>query len=113
MSLKTEIIKDMVVIENDIGTPSFTFGTSSYSFIPSITEFKRELDTGGYKLIKMMTASVRKLNINGTTIFSTYPTAQDVITYTMDGLRYRIESIKHDPTGAYFRLIAQSDTKGL
>jgi len=113
MSLLTEIVADLVTIESDLGSPVFTYSSSNYNFIPSISEFKRELDTGGYKIIKLLTATVRKLDTSGNNIFTVYPTAQQTFVYSMDSTKYRIESVKHDPTGAYFRMIATSDTRGI
>lgn len=99
-------------MEKELGYPTFTFNGNTYNFIPSISEFRRELDTGGYKIVKVLTASVRKLTSTGTNIFTTLPTAQNIIYYTLDQQKYRIESVKADPTGAYFRIIANSDIKG-
>lgn len=109
---------DLQVIENDLGNPTFIFNGNSYNFIPSISEFQRELDTGGYKIVKLLTASVRKFTYNTKTkvytpIFTTIPSAQNIITYSLDGTNYRIESIKHDPTNSYFRITAASTTKGI
>ena len=117
-TLKQEIIKDLVVIENDLGQPTFTWNSGSYKLIPSISDFSRELDTGGFSREKMLTATVRKFNPDGSSTFSdnVYPKPQQKITYNDGndgGTSYRIESTKHSPEGAYFRLIAVATTKGL
>lgn len=112
-TLRDEIVKDLIVIETDLGSPTFTWKSTNYIFTPSVAEFRRELETGGYSVEKMLTSTVRKLTSASVAIFTTYPTPQDLIIYNIDNEQYRIESIKHDPTGAYFRLIATSNTKGI
>lgn len=118
MSLKTEIIADLVKIENDLGNPVFTWNGQTYPLIPSISDFQRALDTGGYKNDKMLTATIRKYNTDGSNVFSgsIYPTSQQKLIYidgNDGGTAYRIEHIKHDPTGAYMRVIAVTSTAGL
>jgi len=118
MSLRSEIVTDLQVIESDLSNPTFTWSGSSYNFIPSISEFKRDLETGGFQIVKLLTATVRKYDVDEDDVFtglfqSGYPTAQNIITYSLDGTNYRIESVKHDPTNSYFRIIAHSTTKGL
>jgi hypothetical protein len=119
MSLQHEIISDLQVMEHDLGFPTFTWNGGTYKFIPSITDFNRELETGGFALVKLMTATVRKFDINEDESLNPifpggYPQPQrSIIQYSIDGLFYRVESIKHDPTNAYFRLIAHSTTKGI
>lgn len=116
-TLRTEIIGDLIKIEQDLGTPTFTWNGNTYNLIPSISEFTRELDTGGYKYEKMLTATVRKYNTSLVTLFSgsVYPTAQQKIVYNdgNTGTAFRIESIKHDPTNSYMRMICTSAVKGL
>ena len=117
MSLRSEIRTDLQVLENDLGNPSFLWQGNSYVFIPSITDFSRELETGGFKLVRLMTATVRTYTVdqdNFTPVFASgLPTAQQKITYNLDGTTYRIESVKLDPTNSYFRLTAHSTTFGL
>lgn len=101
------------MIEDELNNPSFYWKGDNYSFIPSIAEFDRSLEDGGFSTNQLMTATVRKLNADGSTIFSPYPTAQETIIYNMDGSTWRIESIRHDATGAYFRLTAVSTVRGI
>jgi len=115
--LRTTITSDLIQIESDLGNPTFTWNSGSYPFIPSVSDFTRELDTGGYKYEKMLTATIRKYNADGSSVFSgsIYPSPQQKIIYTDGndgGLAYRIETIKHSPEGAYMHLIAASSTKG-
>jgi len=114
-SLRQNIIEDTKVTEYDLGNPSFTWDGNSYIFIPSITEFKRELDTGGFQIDKLLTATVRMFDFQDgdyTPIFPLgLPSPQQKIIYSIDGLTYRIVSIKRDPTNAYFRMTAHCDTK--
>jgi hypothetical protein len=113
MAIKNDITNDLLTIESELGSPFFTWKTNNYYFTPSIAEFRRELETGGYSVEKLLTATVRKLNASGSSVFTSYPTAQDLIIYNVDSETYRIQSVKHDPTGAYFRLIAVSNTRGV
>lgn len=116
-TLRTEITSDLLKIEADLGNPSFTWNSSSYGFIPSVSDFTRELDTGGFKYEKLLTATIRKYTSTGATTFSgsAYPKPQQKITYDdgNEGVSYRIESIKHSPEGAYMRMTCVSITKGL
>lgn len=113
MALQADIIADLITIEGELGNPTFTWKTGTYNFIPSISEFNRELEDGGFSTNQMMTATVRKLTSSGTNVFTTLPTAQEIITYNMDGSTFRIESIRQDSTGAYFRLTAVSTVRGI
>lgn len=116
MSLQTTIIKDLKDIESDLGCPTFTWQGNTYNFIPSITDYQRELETGGYQMVKLITATVRKYEIddfdNITALFPTMPIPQQIITYNLDNTNFRIESVKVDPTNSYFRLIGHSTTRG-
>lgn len=111
--LRDEIVADLLTIESELGSPTFTWKGGTYSFIPSISEFDRELETGGFSTNQMLTATVRKLTASGSNVFITSPTAQDTIIYNMDGTTFRIESIRHDATGAYFRIVAVSAVRGI
>lgn len=112
-TLRDEIIADLITIESELGSPTFTWKGGTYNFIPSISEFDRELETGGFSTNQMLTATVRKLTASGSAIFNPAPTAQEIITYNMDGSLFRIESIRHDATGAYFRIVAVSTVRGI
>lgn len=118
MSLRQEILNDLVAIEEDLGEPTFTWNNNSYNLIPSITDFRRDLDTGGFQLARLMTATIRAYYVDEFDIIQPLfgnglPQPQNIITYNLDGSRYRIESLKIDPTNSYFRLIAHSTSKGL
>jgi hypothetical protein len=120
MSLQYEICSDLQVMECDLKNPTFLWNGVSYNFVPSITSFNRDLDKGGFNMVRLMTATVRKYDLGYKAyelvpLFTNgYPQSQiDKIVYSIDGLSYRIESFKEDPTGAYFRLIAHSTTRGI
>jgi hypothetical protein len=121
MSLKLEQLKGLKFIELEKGTPSFTWQGNTYPFNPSITDFNRQLETGGFQLIKLMTATVRKFDVSNEDesliplFTSGYPSPQQIIVYSdVNGqsINYRIESIKQSSVGAYFRIIAHSTSKG-
>lgn len=112
--LQTNIVQDLLYIETDLGSPKFNFQGVNYPFIPSITSFTRELESGGYYVAKLLSATVRILNCDGSNQFpGALPTAQQTITYSVDSQAYRIESIKIDPTNSHFRLVAVSKNRGI
>lgn len=112
-TLRDDIVNDLIIIEGELGNPTFTWKNGTYNFIPSISEFDRELEDGGFSTNQLMTATVRKYTASGSAIFTVSPTAQETITYNMDGSTFRIQSIKHDATGAYLRIIAVSTVRGI
>jgi len=117
MSLRNDIVTDLQTIEADLDNPTFEWQGNSYNFIPSITMFNRELELGGYQIVKLLTATVRLFDYSEgdyTAIFSNgMPSPQQIIYYPLDNSNYRIESIKIDPTNSYMRMICHSTTKGL
>lgn len=118
-SRRIEILTDLVEAENDLGNPSFIWKNNSYLFIPSISEFNRNLETGGFQIVKLLTATVRKFTVdesgNFIPIFAggVFPTSQEKFIYSLDGSNYRIESIKHEVTNAFFRITAVSTSRGI
>jgi len=101
-------------IEKDMGCPYFTFNATNYTFIPSVAEFKKDLDTGGFEQVRLLTGTVRLFNLNETPVFaSTMPLPQNKITYSVDGKTYRIESLNTDPTQSYIRFIAAFEYRGI
>lgn len=110
-TLKQEIITGIQFQENDLENPVFTWQGNDYACVPSVNEFKRTLDTGGFVIDKLLTMVVRLLDENGNAIFDTLPTAQQIITY--NNQQFRIENTKTHPTGAYLRIMAMGVTRGL
>jgi hypothetical protein len=117
MILRETKIKGLKFAEERCENPSFTWNGGVYNFKPSITDFNRSLETGGFTLVRLMTATVRLYDyVDGELVplfTNGLPQPQQKITYTLDGITYRIESIKLDTTGAYFRIICHSITKGI
>ena len=122
MNLQNEITQDLIRVEEELGYPTFSWNGNTYNFIPSISDFNRELESGGFQLVRLLSATVRLNSItyndvlNETTlvpVFNNLPLPQQVIVYNLDGVKYRIESLKRDPTNSYFRLVAHSTLKGL
>ena len=119
--MQIEILSDLREIEEEMGNPTFTWKGKPYCFIPSVVEFNRDLDKGGFNIVMLMTATIRRFDvvedkdgdINLVDIFNgVFLTPQkDIITYSVDGLNYRIESIKPDPTQSYYRITAHSTAK--
>jgi len=111
-ALQTEIVQDLAYIENDLGNPMLNIGGTNYPCTASITSFTRQLETGGSEKVQMLTATVRILNPDGTTQLAA-PMSKSLITYSVGGLSYRIDTIKLDPTGTHFRIIAIGTARGI
>jgi hypothetical protein len=119
-SLQRYITENNLEIEKDMGSPTFTCVTGSlascsgtYAFIPSVAQFTRHLESGGYELVKLLTGTVRLFNCDGSEVFTIRPKAQQKIIYSVDNLLYRIESMHYDPSQSYFRLVAEGVAKGI
>ena len=110
MTLQEEMVSGIMFQETDLGTPTFTLNGTEYNCVPSVNEFKRELESGGFVIDKMLTMVVRLLDEDGNDVFTTLPTPQQIVTYRNE--QFRIESIHTHPTGAYLRIIAMGITKG-
>lgn len=93
------------------GSPVFTFQGNDYVCIPSITMDKRELESGGFSTVKMLTLSTQAVDMGGNDIFTSIPQSQQIISYLGDN--YRIESVKRDPNLSYIRIIAYNTTQGI
>ena len=116
MSLRTDKLEDLQEILSDMEYPYFTWNNQEYYFIASTTDFNRSLDTGGFNIVKLMTATVPMYDYYNGEVISLFPNGiptsqKDIITYSIDGLSYRIESIKLDPLNTSFRLVAHSTIK--
>ncbi len=94
-----------------LGTPVFTWKSADYSCVPSVNDFNRQLETGGFSTGRMLTMTVPLLDDNGGDIFATLPQPQDLVTYNDE--QYRIETTKKHPTGVYMRIVAMSTTRGI
>jgi hypothetical protein len=111
MSFLTEILEGITFEEGDLNNPTFTFGSETYSCVPSVNEFKRTLDTGGFVIDKMLTLTVRIIDKDSNALYTTVPTPQQIIAY--NGENFRIESKHTHPTGAYVRFICMGVTRGV
>lgn len=109
--LTQDLIDGLAVAEADMGNPVFTFAGTDYGCVPSVNEFRRTLDMGGFATDKMLTLCARLLDSSGNDIFTTLPVAQNLVTY--NGENFRVESTKKHPTGAYLRIVAINTTKGV
>ena len=121
-TLQQNIVRDLKDIEDEMGSPSFQWQGSTYNFIPSITEVKRDLDNGGFVIDLLMSSTVRSFDIQCDddgeeilvpTFLNGYPSSQQKIVYTLDGNTYRIQLIKMDPTNSYFRMIGVCPNRGI
>jgi hypothetical protein len=111
---QTEIIQGLLEGESLLGQPVFVWTDGNeYNCIPSISEFQRELESGGFYTAQLLTMTVRTLDAAFNDIFpnAVLPEAQQVITY--QGKKFRIIITKPHPTGCYLRIIAESTTRGV
>ena len=108
---QTYITTGLLYSEDVLGNPIFTWQGNDYISIPSISQFKRELEEGGFSLDDMLVLKVRLFDVNGGDIFTTQPTPQQIVTYA--GKNYRIESLHRDPTLSYIRMVCSSTTRGV
>lgn len=99
--------------QSDLGNPQFIWNGISYPCIPSVNQFERELETGGFIVDKLLTMTVPLTDGNGNQTFpnNTAPDTQQLIQYL--GEPYRIKSTKYHPTLAYIRLVAVCTTRGI
>ncbi len=112
MTLAEEMVDGLTEMETDLGEGAFfTFNGVDYPCVPSVNEFKRVLDTGGFVIDKLLTISVQLQDENGSDVFTVLPVAQQIITY--NGENFRIESTKKHPTAAVLRIMAFGVTRGL
>lgn len=112
-TLKQEIVSDLIEIENELGSQTFTWQNNNYLCCASMNEFERELDYGGFRTSKVLTVTVRLVDNDNCSVFpnNDYPEPQQIITY--DGTQFRIVTTKKHTTGAYIRLIAEDTTRGI
>lgn len=100
-TLKDTILKDLLTIENDLGSPFFTWDGIDYVCAPSSDEKLLTSDTerGNFRVQRVLRLTVR------TNVFSdnVFPTSQDHIQYKL--ATYRVVDVKQDPTGAMLKLI--------
>ena len=111
--LQRLITESNIQIEKDMGSPSFTWQNTTYTFIPSVATFQRALEHGGYETVRLLTGTVRRLNMDGSAVFTTLPQPQQKMTYNIDSQVYRIETVKQDPTQSYIRITASNSFKGI
>jgi hypothetical protein len=111
MTLQQDMVNGIIFQESDLGNPVFTLDGNDYGCVPSVNEFKRTLESGGFVIDKMLTMVVRLLDSSYNDVFTTLPTPQKIVTYRSE--QFRIESIKTHPTGAYMRIIAMGIARGI
>ena len=116
-TLQSEIVADLIEIENELNNASFVWSIdgNSYSACASVADLEKELEFGGFKTIKLLTLTVRLIDGNGYNVFTNnaYPQPQDIITYSVDNLNYRVISVKKHSTGAFIRLTCEGTTRGV
>ena len=112
-SIQSETINGLLYIESDLGNNTITWNGNSYIITPSVNQFERKLETGGFILQKALNCTVRKYNANGTSVFSgdILPSPQQKIVY--NGTTFRIIQTISAPTNTHFRLICVEEFRGI
>jgi hypothetical protein len=112
-SLSQYITNGIIANEAALGNPSFVWNGASYPCVPSVSEFKRELDAGGFVNDKLLTMTIQLQDQWNNYIFpnNIAPDTQQHLTYQGDD--YRIMSRHFHPTMAYVRITAVCPTRGL
>ncbi len=112
MTLAEEIVVGLEEMETDLGEGAvFTFNGTEYQGVPSVNEYKRDLDAGGFVIEKMLTISTQLKDEDGDNIFDVIPVAQQFIQY--NGENFRILNTKKHATGAVLRITAVGTTRGI
>lgn len=110
-SLQDYIVKGIGQTNTRLGSPVFTFKGTEYACVPSVSDFERQLETGGFSTGRLLTMTVPILDENENNIFTVQPSSQDIVTYNAEN--YRVSTVKTHPTGTYIRVIAVSTTRGV
>jgi len=108
-------VEDLSLIECQMGNPTFTWNSNTYNFIPSMTTYARQLETGGFQLEQGIKATVRTVNTDGSYVFplNVLPQPQQKITYSIDGKQYRIDTVEADPVNVSFRMTGVCVQRGI
>src|ERR1035437_3208299 len=90
MSLKHEIIDGIMEMEEDLEHPTFSWNSGTYNCVPSISEFQRTLESGGFTIDKLLTMTVLLIYKHNNLTFpgDVRPDTQQTIMY--QGEKYRI-----------------------
>ena len=113
LSLRDEILSGLFEAENDLENPVITWNGNDYACVPSVSQFTRELETGGFIIDKLLTITIPLIDVSGNETFTNgvLPEVQQKIFY--QGERYRLITKKLNPTGAFARYTAMCDTRGI
>lgn len=109
--IQCDVIQGLLDIESDLPNTFTHIPTGkTYSCIPSITEFTRKLEGGGFQSDKVLTMTVRLYDILGNKIFTLEPETQEKVTH--DNSVFRIISKKKDATKTHIRLVCAGTQRG-
>jgi hypothetical protein len=114
MAMQQDMVKDLLEMESDLGSPTFFWGATEYPCSPSISEVTRDLgDAGGFTIDKILSMTVRLQDADGNSVFDNdlLPQAQQIITYNTEP--FRIVTMKVHPTKSSIRIMAVGVTRGL
>lgn len=117
IELRNQKLRDLVYIESAKNFPQITWNGGTYNVNASADEFTRTLEAGGYAIDRVLKATIRKYCIdddgNTTPIFTNgYPQPQQVVTYSRNGVSYRILTVSFDDIDAAFIINCVSTVRG-
>lgn len=107
MSLRETIISDLESIATDLENPVFTYNGEDYECVNSGNGSKSLLEMGGFSTEADLVLNVRKELFTD----DIYPVSQNKLTF--NSKTYRIDTVRHDATGAFLRLMCVDASRGV
>ena len=109
-SLQKDTINALLYMENDVPN-TITISGSSYPAVVSLAMQEKQLGIGGYTVGTTANITVRLVNADSSSLFTTMPTTQQLVTY--NGITYRILQIRTAPQGTHMRLVGINQNRGI
>ena len=103
------VASDLATIEQDMGSPAFTWQDETFTCLPGSAAETLVLGDGGLEVQADLVLNVRKVLFTD----NIYPRPQQTLTYSLDNKTYRIASVKQEPLGVYLKIILLSAKKGV
>lgn len=107
MALKDIVTQDLETIATDLGDQEMTWKGETYVCIPSSAVKGLNLEMGGLGADASLVLTVAKELFTD----DLYPASQEYLTF--NNIRYRIQSVRYDPTTAFIRIFCIDDSRGV
>ena len=108
--LQSDTINALLYMESDVPS-TITISGSSYPAVVSLAMQEKQLGIGGYTVDTTANITVRLYNADGTSVFATMPTTQQLVTY--NGITYRILQLRISPQGTHMRIVGINQNRGI